>query len=52
MFLHPKSFVLCPKIVLPLEYMVLVAIYIMIPGYYGIHDNMVINVHLVYKITI
>ena len=31
MFLNPKSFVLCPKIVLQLEYMVLVAIYIIIP---------------------
>ena len=36
MFLYPKSFVLCPKIVLPLEYMVL-AVYIIIPGYYRIH---------------
>ena len=25
---YPKSFVLCPKIVLPLEYMVLAAIYL------------------------
>ena len=39
MFLYPKSFVLCPKIVLPLEYMVLAAIYIIIPGYYHIHGN-------------
>ena len=39
MFLYPKSFVLCPKIVLPLEYMVLAAIYIIIPGYYRIHGN-------------
>ena len=39
MFLHPKSFVLCPKIFLPLEYMVLAAIYIIIPGYYRIHGN-------------
>ena len=31
MFLNPKSFVLCPKTVLQLEYMVLVAIYIIIP---------------------
>ena len=30
-FLNPKSFVLCPKIVLQLEYIVLVAIYINIP---------------------
>ena len=39
MFLYPKSFVLCSKIVLPLEYMVLVAIYIIIQGYYRIHGN-------------
>ena len=39
MFLHPKSFVLSPQIVLPLEYMVLVAIYIIVPGYYRIHGN-------------
>ena len=39
MFFYPKSFVLCPKIVLPLEYMVLTAIYIIIAGYYRIHDN-------------
>ena len=31
---YPKSFVLCPKIVLPLEYMILAAIDIIIPGYY------------------
>ena len=30
-FLYPKSFVLCPEIVLQLENMVLVAIYIIIP---------------------
>ena len=46
-FFYPKSFVLCPKIVLPFEYMVLAAIYIIIPGYYRIHGN---NVRLVYKI--
>ena len=39
MFLHPKSFVLCPKIVLLLQYMVFVVIYIIIPGYYRIHGN-------------
>ena len=39
MFLHPKSIVLCPKTVLPLEYMVFAAIYIIIPGYYRIHGN-------------
>ena len=39
MFLYPKSFILCPKIVLPLEYMVLAAIYIIIPGNYRIHGN-------------
>ena len=37
--LYPKSFVLCLKIVLQLEYMVLTAIYIVIPGYYRIHGN-------------
>ena len=31
MFLYPKSDVLCPQIVLQLEYMVLAAIYIIIP---------------------
>ena len=31
MFLYQKPFVLCPKIVLRLEYMVLAAIYIIIP---------------------
>ena len=36
---YPKSFVSCPRIVLPLEYMVLAAIYIIIPGYYRIHGN-------------
>ena len=36
---YPKSFVLCPKIVLPLEYMVLSSIYIIIPGYYRIYGN-------------
>ena len=30
MFLYKKTFVLCPKIVLQLEYMVLAAIYIII----------------------
>ena len=39
MFLYPKSFVLCPKIVLSLEYMVLAAIYIIISGYYRIQGN-------------
>ena len=39
MFLYPKSFVLCSKIVLSLEYMVLTAIYIINPGYYRIHGN-------------
>ena len=39
MFLYPKSFVLCPKIVLPLEYKALAAICINIPGYYRIHGN-------------
>ena len=37
--MYPKSFVLCPKIVLPLEYMVLVAIYIIISGYYRVQGN-------------
>ena len=36
---YPKSLVLCPKMVLLLEYMVWVAIYIIIPGYYRIHGN-------------
>ena len=36
---YPKSLVLCPKIVLQLEYTVLAAIYIIIPGYYRIHGN-------------
>ena len=31
MFLYPKSFVLCPKIVLQFEYMIVAAIYIIIP---------------------
>ena len=39
MFFYPKSLVLCPKIVLQLEYTVLAAIYIIIPGYYRIHGN-------------
>ena len=39
MFFYPKAFVLCPKIVLPLDYMVLAAIYMIIPGYYRIHGN-------------
>ena len=38
-FFYPKSLVLCPKIVLHLEYTVLAAIYIIIPGYYRIHGN-------------
>ena len=38
---HPKSFISCPKIKidLPLKYIVLVAIYILIPGYYRKHGN-------------
>ena len=48
MILHPKSFVLCPKIVLPVQYMVLAAIYMIIPRYYRIHGK---NVRLVYKIS-
>ena len=36
---YAKLFVLCPKIVLPLEYMVLAAIYINFPGCYRIHGN-------------
>ena len=36
---YPKSFVLCPKIILPLEYMILAAIYKIIPAYYRIHGN-------------
>ena len=39
MFFNPKSFVSCPKIVLQLEYMVLAAIYIVIPLYNHIHGN-------------
>ena len=39
MFLYPKSSVLFPKIVLPLEYMVLAAINIIISGYHRIHGN-------------
>ena len=39
MFLYPKSFVVCPKIVLSLEYMVFTSIYVIIPGYYRIHGN-------------
>ena len=39
MFLNPKSFVLLPKILLQLEYMILAAIYIIIPGYYRFHGN-------------
>ena len=38
-FLYPKSFVLCLKIVLPLEYMVLAAICIIISWYNRIHGN-------------
>ena len=36
---NQKSLVLCPKMVLPLEKMVLAAFYIIIPGYYRIHGN-------------
>ena len=36
---YPKSLVVCPKMVLSLEYMVLVAINIIIPGYYCIYCN-------------
>ena len=36
---HQKSLVLCPKMVLPFENMVLVVIYIIIPGFYRIHGN-------------
>ena len=39
MFLYPKSFVLCLKIVLQLEYMVLAAFNIIISRYYHIHGN-------------
>ena len=39
MFFYPKSFVLCRKIVLPLENMVLVVICRTIPGYNRIHGN-------------
>ena len=45
---YSKLLVLCSNMVLLLEYMVLVAIYI-IPGYNRIHI-LVINVRLVYKI--
>ena len=38
-FFYPKSFVLCAKIGLPLEYIVLATFYIIIPEYYRIHDN-------------
>ena len=47
MVFHPKSLELCPKMVLPLYYMVLVAIYIIIPGYYCIQGN---KCTLVYRI--
>ena len=36
---HPKSLVLCPKVVLLLEYMVLTAFNINSPGFYRIHCN-------------
>ena len=36
---YPKLLVLCPKVVLLLEYMVWVAIYKIIPCYYRIYDN-------------
>ena len=39
MFFYPKSFVLCPKIFSPLEYMVLATIYMINPGYHRIHGN-------------
>ena len=39
MFLYPKSFVLCPKIGLSVQYMFFTAIYIIIPLYYSIHGN-------------
>ena len=35
MVFYPKSLELCPKTVLPLEDMVLAAIYIIIPGFYS-----------------
>ena len=38
-FFYPNSLVLCIKMVLPLEYLVLAAIYIFIPGYYRIYVN-------------
>ena len=38
-FFYPKITCICPKIVLPLEYMFLAAIYIFIPGYFRIHGN-------------
>ena len=38
-FFYPKSFVLCHKIVLPLEYMVLAEINIIITGYYRIYGS-------------
>ena len=34
-----KSLVLCPKMLLLLEYMVSAAIYIIIPRYFRIHGN-------------
>ena len=46
-FLCPKSFVLCPKIVLQLEYMVLRQFTYL---FHDITIFMVINVSLVYKI--
>ena len=43
-FFYQKSLVLWPKMVLPLKYMLLAAIYIVV-------NMLVINVSLVYKIT-
>ena len=39
MFLYPKSFVLCPKIVLPIRVHGLAAFHIIISRYYRIHGN-------------
>ena len=38
-FFYPKSSILCPEMVLTLDYMVYVAICIIIPGNYRIHGN-------------
>ena len=38
-FFYPKSFVLCSKIVLRLDYMGFAAICIIMLGYYRIHGN-------------